>query len=329
MTDVPLVSVIIPSFNEERFIKSCLDSIFLQSYPTKFVEVFVVDGGSTDNTVEIVRYMQVDHCNLFLLMNEKKIPPAAFNLGVENANGEVIIRMDAHSVYDIDYIHYCVLDLLNSGYGNVGGRLKALPGSDTLIGEVIAIINNSPFGLGGATYRIGNHMKTVKTVPFGAFPKKIVLLIGKMDELEDNGYNARIRAIGYKILFDPRIVFYYYARSTLRLFLSQAQRNGLSVGRLCHKSLYSYCIRHFTPMIFVIFLGFGLILSFLFPVFRIIVISCLILYFLLNFVFGIIYVKKNRIKIIPLLAIITFLVHIYYGVGTIKGFIKSSFKCGS
>jgi glycosyltransferase involved in cell wall biosynthesis len=273
--------------------------------------------------------MQIDHKNILLLNNKKKIQAAAFNQGIEKANGEIIIRLDAHSKYDINYIYYCVLDILESDYGNVGGCCKAIPGSDTIIGKTIAIINNSPFGLGGATYRTGNSKKITKNVPFGAFPKKIIAKIGKMNENlprgEDVEFNTRLRAAGYKVLFDPRIITYYYSRGTLKLLLKQQYDNGFSIGVLIRNFRETLSFHHIIPVLFVSFLIFGFFLSFHYSIIKMIYFSVVLLYFLLSLVNGIVYVKRSRLIIIPIMICLTFLVHLVYGIGTIEGSLKGRY----
>ncbi len=329
MTENPFITVVIPTLNEEKYISNCLGSVFSQTYATRLTEIYVIDGGSSDKTIDIVKRYQENHKNLFLLNNKKKIQAAAFNLGAEKAKGEIIIRLDAHCFYDPDYIYYCVLNHSKSDYGNVGGRWIILPGADTLMGKTIASINVSPFGLGGAAYRVSNHKMLVESVPFGSFRKKIVLIVGKMNENlhrgEDNEYNARILKAGYKILFDPRIVAKYYSRSTLKLFLKQMYSNGFSIGVLMRNSFYSVYFHNTIPMCFVLFLVMGFILSFPFTVIRFIFFSIVFLYFLFDLVFGLKAAKKE-IRIYPFWIYSVLAVHVLYGIGTIIGLSKGNYK---
>jgi succinoglycan biosynthesis protein ExoA len=330
MKDNPLITIIIPTLNEEKHLSNCLKSVFSQTYPANLTEVYVIDGGSTDKTVEIIKDYQHHHDNLFLLNNRKRIQAAAFNLGVDRAKGELIIRLDAHCYYDPNYVHYCVLNHLEADYGNVGGCWIVIPGSNTLMGKTIALVNSSPFGLGGATYRVGRIKKLVQTVPFGAFPIKILSIIGRMDENmlrgEDNEYNARIIKAGYKILFDPKIKAHYYSRDNLRTFLKQMYNNGFSIGVLIRNTINSVNLRHIIPLFFTLFITIGLILSFAFPVIRTLFLSTLAIYFLFDIVFGIIATIKKQLIIIPLFVYAVFLVHFFYGLGTIVGLFKGRYE---
>ncbi|WP_171051758.1 glycosyltransferase family 2 protein [Alteribacter natronophilus] len=95
MEKKPLVSVIVPCFNSERWIHETLGSIFDQSYPN--IEVIVVDDGSTDNTKSIVE----NYTNKVMYYYQKnKGPSAARNLGLKKANGEYIAFLDSDDLWE-------------------------------------------------------------------------------------------------------------------------------------------------------------------------------------------------------------------------------------
>src|SRR4030067_2393082 len=145
-TNKIIVSVIIPCRNEEKFIDRCLDSIIANDYPKEDLEVLVVDGMSEDRTEEIVKKYTERFSFIKLLSNLKKIIPSALNIGIQNANGSIIIRMDAHNVYSKDYISKCVNYLIEYNVDNVGGIWVTLPGKNTIVAESIALALSHPFG---------------------------------------------------------------------------------------------------------------------------------------------------------------------------------------
>jgi len=329
MENTTTVSVIIPTLNEERYIEACLNSIFLQTYPAHLIEIFIIDGGSTDKTVSIVNELIPKHPNISILINPKRIQAAAFNIGVKKSKNEIIFRFDGHCTYDTRYIYYCVLNFLEVQYGNVGGCWIVKPGANTLMGKSIAYINSSLFGLGGATYRIGTEKKLVDSVPFGAFPKQVLKSIGEMNEElnrgEDNEFNLRIRKAGYKILFDPNIISYYYARPTFYSFMKQMHDNGISIGILIRKDISTINLRHFIPLAFVLFLIVGGVLSFVNISIFICFCCILILYFILDLISSLLAMHKD-IRILLLIFCTTFFSHIIYGLGTIVGLYKGQYK---
>jgi len=96
---LPLVSIVMPTFNSERFVAEAIYSLIGQTYPR--FEVIVVDGGSTDKTVEIVEsYIGGDEDNLRVikLSREEGSMPKSLNRGLKEAEGDFIARMDADDV---------------------------------------------------------------------------------------------------------------------------------------------------------------------------------------------------------------------------------------
>lgn len=118
------VSVIIPARNEEKSIGACLDSILANDYPQNHLEILVIDGMSTDRTREIVRGYTRRYRFVRLVKNPRQIIPAAVNRGIQEARGEIIVRMDAHTTYASDYIRQAVQALETSGAAMVGGVQK-------------------------------------------------------------------------------------------------------------------------------------------------------------------------------------------------------------
>src|SRR5205807_344935 len=112
MTEQKIVaSVIIPMRNEGRYIGKCLDSVLNNKFPREQYEILVIDGDSTDRSREIVREKAAQHPNIKLLHNEKRVVPPGMNIGIRQAKGAYIIRMDAHSEYPADYIAICIREL--------------------------------------------------------------------------------------------------------------------------------------------------------------------------------------------------------------------------
>ena len=96
--DLPLVSIIIPCRNEEKYIGKCLDSIINQDYPEEKIEILVIDGMSEDKTKEIIKQYSEKHPFIKLLENPQKFTPFGLNIGIKKAKGKVIVRMDSHEI---------------------------------------------------------------------------------------------------------------------------------------------------------------------------------------------------------------------------------------
>ena len=83
-------SVIIPNYNKEKYVKECLDSIFNQTLSKDMYEVIVIDDGSTDNSLDIIKNYDVK-----LLRTNRKRAGGARNVGIDAAQGEYIIFVDS------------------------------------------------------------------------------------------------------------------------------------------------------------------------------------------------------------------------------------------
>ena len=324
------LAIIIPTLNEENFISKCLDSVIVQTYPFERMDIMVVDGGSTDKTCEIVQEYHKKYANIRLLHNPKKIQSAAFNIGVDASAAPYIIRLDAHALYDEKYIELCIQGLEDDFQrGNVGGMWNIVPQNTSIWAEANAILNYSKFGIGGASFRVGAEAGNVDTVPFGAFPRKVLEEIGGMREDlprgEDNEYNSRIKKAGYKIYFSPEIQCTYFARPTLMSSVKQMYANGESIGILCYIDKEAIGIRHLIPLLFVIGVVFGALLSLVYKPFAYVYMTVGLVYFCANILASLQCSIKHGIKFFVPLSILFLAVHIAYGIGTIKGLVKKKY----
>ena len=320
------VAIVIPTLNEERFISRCLNSIIKQTYEFEKMDVMIIDGGSNDKTKDIVAEYQKSHLNIRFIENKKKIQSVAFNIGLKKSTAPYIIRLDAHAEYDSKYISLCIENLKqDEKRGNVGGRCIILPFNQSVWAQTNAILNHSRFGIGGAAFRVSNEAHNTDSVPFGAFPRKIIEKIGGMREDlprgEDNEYNSRIRKAGYKIFFDPNIISSYFARPTLGASCKQMYANGNSIGYLYYIDREAIGIRHLVPLLFVVSGLFSIIISVLWSPFCYVFCGGLALYLIADAMASIMGAKDNVKCTLPLF-ILFFCVHVSYGMGTIAGLIK-------
>lgn len=311
------VSIIVPAKNEERFIGDCLESILSQDYPKDKLEILVVDGMSTDRTREIVRKFEAQNSKseIKLLDNPKVITPSAMNIGIKNAKGEIIIKMDAHSIYDKDYVAKCVEHLMESGADNVGGVLKALSRKNTLGAKAIAISLSHFFGAAGSHFRTGTDKpREVDTVAFGCYWKKTFNRIGLYDErmaqIEDLELNYRLRETGGKIMLFPDIKAIYYPSSdNLSSFFKHNFTDGIWATYPL-KYGFKVSLRHLIPLIFVLTLPLSIwpyILTSLF--------------FSLHIALG-----EKDLRLFFVMPLVFFTRHFGYGAGSVAGFLKLLWK---
>ena len=126
------VTVIMPIRNESGFIEKSLGAVLSQDYPNALMEVIVADGMSDDDTRMRIATLSEIHplIRVSVIDNPQKIAPTGLNLALARARGDVIVRVDGHTIIEPDYVRECVSALQRSGADNVGGRMNAVGQSD-------------------------------------------------------------------------------------------------------------------------------------------------------------------------------------------------------
>ena len=324
----PRISIIVPCYNEVRFIKQLLQNIVEQDYPRGKTEVYIVDGISSDGTREIISDFIKSYAFIHLLDNEKRYVPFALNKGISVSTGEVIIRMDAHSEYPIDYVSRLVQSLYQLNADNVGGSWITLPGNSTVKSLAIASALACPFGVGNAHYRLSSaEIREVDTIPFGCYRREVFDRIGLFDEdllrNQDDSFNARLKKNSGKIFLLPDIKIRYYARTSIKSIMKMFYQYGLFKPLGNRKINRPATLRQLIPPVFVLFLILITMTS-LFSKFATLSGAIgLSFYLLVDLIFTFTISGKNsRPCLILYLPWIFFLIHISYGVGYLTGFVK-------
>ncbi|MCK9519751.1 MAG: glycosyltransferase family 2 protein [Dehalococcoidia bacterium] len=244
----PLVSIVIPCLNEERYIVALLDSLAAQDYGADGIEVIVADGGSTDRTRELVRDYPLPFRRLELVDNPKRITVGGLNAGMAAATGDCWIIIGAHSVVRRDFVKESVAALRRTGAACVGGPIDTV--GEGTVGRAIAAAMSSPFGVGNAKFRYADTEAEVDTVPFGCYHRRVWEVLGEFDETVDgadeDSYNARLVEAGGRIVLVPEIRSTYYPRQTLKALAYQYWEYGAAKGTLLSRGR-PLQPRHFVP----------------------------------------------------------------------------------
>lgn len=250
------ISIVLPIRNEETHIRACMESILAQDYPTDRIEILAVDGMSDDRTREILAEIQQSNPQIRILDNPERIVTHAVNIGIQNAQGLYIARMDAHATYAPDYLSACMNVMKETGADNVGGPAVPIPGAETSVARAIMLAHLSPFGLGGASFRNPDASGYVKTVWPGFFKKEIFDRIGLLNPVltrsEDIDLNTRIIESGGKIYLSPKIKVSYCCRSTLTQLWKQRFQDGMGVIQTLPIHAAAVKPRHLIPLGFVL-----------------------------------------------------------------------------
>lgn len=318
-----LISIIIPCRNEEGYLASCLDSVLNFDLPYGAIEVLVIDGMSIDATPRILNDYSQRFPNIKIFRNPDQIIPVAVNIGIKNAQGGVIVRLDAHSSYPKEYLARCVKLLTTSGAGNAGGRFVNIRNGNGIWAEPVRFVTGHVFGVGNGAFRTGTVAGFVDTVPYGTFRREIFTTVGMFDERltrsEDNEFNDRLRRAGYKIAFDPAIEIYYKNQPTLKGLMKQAFYTGMWNVYAARLYLYTFKWRRFVPGAFVFYLlsiPFAIIYL---PHYKYYLLPAL---FYLSITLAISFIRNSGFMLQIRTAITFFSYHVSYGVGTLSGLLN-------
>ncbi len=320
------VSVIMPIRNEVDFIERSLGAVLTQDYPRELLEVLIADGLSVDGTPEIVARLAEAYPDVRVLLidNPRRIVPTGFNLALARARGEVIVRVDGHTIIAPDYVRACVTALQRSGADNVGGRMEAV--GQNRFGEAVALATSTPFGVGGARFHYSEREEWVDTVYMGAWPRQLFERIGQFDEEQvrnqDDEFNYRLLERNGKILLSPEISSRYYARSTPSSLWRQYFQYGYWKVRVIQKHLGQMRPRQFAPPLFVGALLLGLGLAPFAAVGRWGLALALCGYAAANAAAAALSAPRAKTRLLPLVSLALAILHLSYGLGFLMGLIK-------
>ncbi len=319
-----MISVIIPVYNEEVYIRQCLDSILESDFTLEEMEILLVDGGSQDKTVDIVKEYMAKYSNIQLFKNPKKIVPVAMNIGIREAKGDYIIRLDAHASYPKDYFSKLIAWHQKLDADNIGGIVRTEIIHQTSKTNAIKKVLSHPLGVGNSDFRVGvDEVKKVDTVPFGCYPKEVFEKYGYYDERlvrnQDIELNKRIINSGGEIYLVPDVSCVYYARESFKELAKNNFANGYwnILTAFYTGAFRSLSLRHFIPLLFLLSLIIPMIAALWYP--SLVWISLFSLASYLSLVIIISLKLKNSTNSIGYLILSFLTLHLSYGWGSLMG----------
>ena len=318
------LSVCIIAYNEENFLPRLLEDIKKQEYPHEFTEVVLIDGMSEDKTKAIMEAFKAEDngfYNVQVLDNPARIQAAGWNVAIKNFTGDVLSRIDAHTHIPSDFSRKVMADI-EQGENVVGGKRPCLVESDSKWSKMLLSTENALFGSSINSSRRSESKTYIKTMFHASYRREVFDKVGLFNEklirTEDNEMHYRIRQAGFKLLYDPEIVSYQYARSSLKRMIKQKFGNGYWIGltvKVCPGCLSLY---HFIPFVFVLaIIATSVIAASGFPWLSLLMWA---LYWLFAFVSMVIAMINDGFSFAMLLMPFIFLMlHVSYGIGTIAG----------
>lgn len=306
------ISVICPTYNEADTIESVLQ-FFVTAQPVE-KELWIVDGGSTDQTTAIVRDWAVRYPNIHLLHNPHKIVPHALNMGIQASKGHLIVRLDAHTSYAPDYFEAILRVFQNTQADIVGGPMR--PRGKTPVQQAIAHCTTCVFGIGDSRFHLEQYEGWVESVYLGAWKRSIFEAIGYFQEdlvrNQDDEFHYRANQNGLKVYLHPEIRSFYTPRDSLGKLFQQYYQYGFYKPLVFKKVRQSLRLRHLIPAAFVLYL-FSLPLTLVWPWW----IMPLVIYIGLNLYFSLPAKAPWQVRITALSVFPT--LHFAYGWGFLRG----------
>ena len=323
--DAPFVSVIMPVRNEGDFIERAITSVLDNEYSAEKMEIIVIDGMSDDGTRETVEGLSLADDRVKMLDNPKRIVPAAMNVGLKAARGDVFIRVDGHAEVPRDFVTMSVECLREHPEAwVVGGYMETV--ADDYTGCAIASAMRSPVGVGNARFRLGDYEGWVDTLAFGAHHKWVPERIGYFDEElvrnQDDEFNLRIVLAGGKIWMSKSIRSKYFSRASLGKLWRQYFQYGFWRIRTLQKHRRPATFRQLVPLLLVLsLLLLGLAGLFWRPAWILLVVEAGL--YLLGLAAGALDVgRRSGWRYAPVAPLVFTILHFAYGLGSLWGGIR-------
>ena len=221
----PLVTIIVPAFNEQASLKHTIESLIECDYPNK--QILIVDDGSTDRTYEIANSFaqKISNGKFMVIRKENGGKSSAINYGLQFANGDIVVILDADSIIGRDALKELVKYFQYPDVVAVGGNIKA--------SNRCSIITNCQ----ALEYLIGINLfkrafdifGTVMVVPgaLGAFRKSALIERGEYDKdtlTEDFDATIKLLKSGRSVQGSSFALSYTEAPSTLKDLYKQRIR---------------------------------------------------------------------------------------------------------
>lgn len=267
MTNLPVVSVIVPCRNERASIDMCIRSILAQDCVGD-LDLVVVDGMSDDGTRGILMAIAERDSRLRIVDNPSQTTPCAINTGIKAARGEYIAILGAHTQYAPNYLQTC-LELLqeHEEVSCAGGPI--ISQGTGLFGQAVAAVMSHPVGVGNAKHRLPNYEGYAEGACYPVFRKEIFEKVGLFDESlirnQDDEFNYRLARKGEKVFISPRARCTYFVRETPSQLFRQYFQYGFWRVAVLRKHRFPAAFRQIVPPAFLLLMVVLLLVGLLLP----------------------------------------------------------------
>ena len=327
---LPFITVMMPAYNEEAYIRESLLSLIKTGYPHDRMEIIVADGQSTDHTRKEVGKVSAQYPFVRVIENPQSLQSAGCNLAATQADprSEFYIRVDAHSKWSENFLPLCIQTAKETKADLV--VFVNAPVGITPFQKALAYALQHPLGVGNSLYRLGKYSGWVDHGQHGCFTRSIWRLTNGYNNSKDLWPNEdvelsfRVAANGGRIWLNQILKMSYFPRRNIQKLAIQYFHYG--IGRFTNHSITrkSFSWRQIVPVIFVWAASTSLILTFFGFLLPSIVVfglySLVLLFVIAKAVF-----KSKDLRLIYLFTIFP-TIHLCWGFGFTVAWIKRSFN---
>ncbi|MFF7344215.1 bifunctional polysaccharide deacetylase/glycosyltransferase family 2 protein [Streptomyces antimycoticus] len=215
------VTVLIPAYNEEAGIESTVRSLLASSHPQ--LQIIVIDDGSTDQTADLATWIDDPRVSVIRQPNAGKA--AALNTGLVHAHHDIVVMVDADTVFEPDAIHQLIQPLAHPAIGAVSGNTK-VGNRRRMLGRWQHLEYVFGFNLDRRMYEMLECMPTVPGA-IGAFRRDAVMGVGGVSEdtlAEDTDLTMALWRGGWRVVYQESAVAWTEVPTSLRQLWRQRYR---------------------------------------------------------------------------------------------------------
>ena len=322
------VCIVMPCLNEAGFIGTAIDTITPAvdsegQLPFQY-EILVIDGGSTDGTIDLVVRKSKENPRIRLLHNPRRLQSAAVNLAAELADpaATVLLRADSHAAYPAGFVLACITALRKTGAQSVVVTMDTV--GVRCFQQAAAAAQNSLLGNGGSAHRRRGESKFVDHGHHAAFDRAFYRQIGGYDESlranEDVDLDMRLQQAGGRIWLEAAVPMTYFPRDTMTGLARQYFHYGQGRALTYRSHRYRLKLRQLAPVVVTAGTTGGILLALvLHPLFALAPVG----YALLCLAWGLVAAGRGGRPCLAGMGLAAAIMHHAWAFGFATGFLKS------
>lgn len=246
-TKIPNISIVIPTFNEERIIKKCLESLYSMNYPRDKFEIIIVDDGSNDKTKDIIKQYDVE-----LIETSGVGPSEARNIGLKKARGEFIAFTDGDCIVHKEWLNELLKGFVEDNVVGVGGKQKS-PRDDSDFGKNVQYFLQKmgficDYTKSGGGVSKAEHSPTCNVMYHRSVLEKLGGFEKGLWPGEDVELDYRIKKMGYELMNNSNAVVYHYRPDNFQGFAKMMYNYGRVQAYLVKKYGF-FRLLHYVPVV--------------------------------------------------------------------------------